>query len=137
MVEVPIFWKLIQRKVSPKPSICFSNRPSSASGVTSRPVTPVPPVVITTSMLGIVDPLLHLGADLVDVVGDDGAVDQHMAVARDALDQRVARLVGLERAGVGNRQHGDVHRLEGLGFVDFVHARILAIAQLAEARRRA
>ena len=52
MVEVPIFWKLIQRKISPKPSMRFSNSPSSASGVTSRPVTPVPPVVITTSTLG-------------------------------------------------------------------------------------
>ncbi len=65
--------------------------------------------------------LLHLGADQRDVVGDDGAVDQDMAVARDALDQRVARLVGLQRARVGNRQHGDVHRLEGLGFIDAVH----------------
>ena len=46
------FWKLTQRKVSPKPSIFFSNNPSSASGVTSRPVTPVPPVEITASMLG-------------------------------------------------------------------------------------
>src|SRR5471030_2587448 len=52
MVEVPIFWKLIQRKVSPKPSIFFSNRDSKASGVTSRPVTPVPPVEITTSTVG-------------------------------------------------------------------------------------
>src|SRR3954470_11149621 len=52
MVEVPIFWKLIQRKVSPKPSIFFSNTLSKASGVTSRPVTPVPPVEITTSISG-------------------------------------------------------------------------------------
>ena len=34
------------------------------------------------------------------VVGDDGAVGQHVAVAGDALGQGVARLVGLERAGV-------------------------------------
>ena len=52
MVEVPIFWKLIQRKVSPKPSMRFSKSPSIASGATSRPVTPVPPVLITTSMPG-------------------------------------------------------------------------------------
>src|SRR3984893_8648091 len=70
---------------------------------------------------GIVDPLLYLGADHLHVVGDDGAVGQHMAVAGDALDQGVARLFGVERAGVGNRQHGDVHGLEGLGLVDPVH----------------
>ncbi len=33
-------------------SVRFSNRGSSASGVTSRPVKPVPPVVITTSIAG-------------------------------------------------------------------------------------
>src|SRR6202521_1671321 len=35
-----------------KPSIRFSNSGSIASGVTSRPVKPVPPVVITTSTAG-------------------------------------------------------------------------------------
>lgn len=35
-----------------KPSISFSNSGFTASGVTSRPVKPVPPVVITTSMPG-------------------------------------------------------------------------------------
>ena len=45
----------------------------------------------------------------------------------DPFDQRVARLVGLERVRVGNRQHGDVDRLEGLGFVTFVHASIVTI----------
>ena len=34
-------------KISPKPSIFLSNKTSIASGVPSRPVTPVPPVVIT------------------------------------------------------------------------------------------
>ena len=33
-----------------KPSIRFSNKGSTASGVTSRPVKPVPPVEMTTSM---------------------------------------------------------------------------------------
>src|ERR1700690_827178 len=33
-----------------KPSIFFSSNGSTASGVTSRPVKPVPPVEITTSM---------------------------------------------------------------------------------------
>src|SRR5690242_2203425 len=35
-----------------KPSMRFSNKGSSASGVTSRPVKPVPPVVMTTSTTG-------------------------------------------------------------------------------------
>src|SRR3989337_2002332 len=39
-------------KTAEKPSIRFSNSGSSASGVTSRPVKPVPPVVITASIAG-------------------------------------------------------------------------------------
>ena len=35
-----------------KPSMRFSNSGSTASGVTSRPVKPVPPVVMTTSIDG-------------------------------------------------------------------------------------
>ena len=35
-----------------KPSMRFSNSGSTASGVTSRPVKPVPPVVMTTSIAG-------------------------------------------------------------------------------------
>ena len=50
IVDVAIFWKLIQRNNSPNPGISFSQTDASASGVTSRPVTPVPPVVITTSI---------------------------------------------------------------------------------------
>ena len=121
MVEVPIFWKLIQRKVSPKPSMLLLEQPLQRLG---RDVAAGDAGAAGADHhldAGIVDPLLHLGADHGDVVGDDGAVDQHVAVAGDALDQGVARLVGLERAGVGHRQHGDVHRLEGLGFVNPVH----------------
>src|SRR3984885_6350284 len=40
-------WKAME-----KPSILFSNKGSIASGVTSRPVKPVPPVVIMTSITG-------------------------------------------------------------------------------------
>src|SRR3984957_16349508 len=40
------------RNSSPKPSMRFSSTRSNASGVTSRPVTPVPPLVITTSICG-------------------------------------------------------------------------------------
>ncbi len=50
--EEPIFCQLIIRNSSPKPGISFSATRSSASGVTSRPVTPVPPVLITTSTAG-------------------------------------------------------------------------------------
>jgi hypothetical protein len=63
-----------------------------------------------------------------------------MAVAVDALDQGVARLVGLERPGVRDSQHGDVHRLEGFRFVDPVHATLLGTSynrHLAAARPRA
>src|SRR5262249_42800709 len=81
--------------------------------------------------VGIVDPLLHLGADLVDIVRHDGAVDQHVAVALDAFDQRVAGLVGFQRASVGYGQHGDVHRLERLALVDAVHAGILRLHHAA------
>src|SRR5215510_1242318 len=41
-------WKAIE-----KPSMRFSNNGSTASGVTSRPVKPVPPVVMTTSTAGV------------------------------------------------------------------------------------
>src|SRR5262245_26436459 len=40
-------WKTVE-----KPSISFSNSGFTASGVTSRPVKPVPPVEMTTSMSG-------------------------------------------------------------------------------------
>ena len=45
-------WKLSIRNSSPNPSIRLSSTRSNASGVTSRPVMPVPPVVITTSIAG-------------------------------------------------------------------------------------
>src|SRR5210317_1394913 len=49
IVEVLICPYEIARKVSPKPSIVLSSSGLTASGVPSRPVTPVPPVVMTTS----------------------------------------------------------------------------------------
>jgi hypothetical protein len=36
--------KLMRRKISPKPGMSFSFTRLRASGVTSRPVRPVPPV---------------------------------------------------------------------------------------------
>ncbi|MNT64944.1 hypothetical protein D3C72_2028870 [compost metagenome] len=51
MVEVPISATEICRKYSPKPSTCLSSRQATASGVLSRPVKPVPPVISTTCTL--------------------------------------------------------------------------------------
>ncbi|CSB50015.1 Uncharacterised protein [Vibrio cholerae] len=45
MVEVPISSKETMRNSSPKPSTSLSNRGLSASGVLSRDVNPVPPVI--------------------------------------------------------------------------------------------
>ena len=48
--EVPTVFRLIVLNTSPKPGICLSAISSSASGVISLPVKPVPPVVIITSI---------------------------------------------------------------------------------------
>ena len=50
MEEVPTVFRLIYLKISPKPGIFFSATSSTASGVISLPVSPVPPVVIITSI---------------------------------------------------------------------------------------
>ena len=52
IVEVPILAWLSMWKAMEKPSIRFSNNGSIASGVTSRPVKPVPPVVMMASTPG-------------------------------------------------------------------------------------
>ena len=49
IVEVPILAWLSMWKAMEKPSMRFSNNGSIASGVTSRPVKPVPPVVMIAS----------------------------------------------------------------------------------------
>ena len=51
IVEVPILAKLSQRKTSPKPGISLPPSWASASGVTSRPVRPVPPVTMMQSII--------------------------------------------------------------------------------------
>ena len=48
--EVPTVSKLTFLNTSPKPGICLSAISSKASGVISLPVSPVPPVVIITSI---------------------------------------------------------------------------------------
>ena len=55
--EVPTVFKLIVLKTSPKPGICLSAISSSASGVISLPVKPVPPVVIITSIFFFFSPV--------------------------------------------------------------------------------
>src|SRR3954467_9177122 len=52
MAEVPILRKLTIRNSAANASMRFSNSGSTASGVTSRPVKPGPPVVTTTSIAG-------------------------------------------------------------------------------------
>ncbi len=48
--EVPTVFKLTYLKISPKPGICLSANSFNASGVISRPVNPVPPVVTIISI---------------------------------------------------------------------------------------
>jgi len=114
IVEVPIFLEADPAEGLAEASIFFSNSPSMASGVTSRPddagarsrSRPRSGDRRSTSSPG------HGSWPRRPVTI---AVGQHWAVACDALDQRVAGLVRLQRGGCRNRQHGDVHRLERLG----------------------
>ena len=99
----------------------FSNSGSSASGVTSRPVKPVPPVVMTTSIAGSAIQAFTRRADLLDVVGDDGAVGERVAGLLDALGERRAGLVVGKLAGVGHREHRDLERYELPALVDARH----------------
>src|SRR5690606_21685786 len=43
-LDVPMSSNETLRNISPNPSTCLSSRTATASGVPSRPVTPVPPV---------------------------------------------------------------------------------------------
>ena len=63
MVDEPISLKEICLKSSPKPSMVLSNKGSNASGVLSRPVKPVPPVVMITCMLS-----LAIHCEVVDLI---------------------------------------------------------------------
>ena len=51
-VEVPISSSESARNNSPKPSTVLSNSTLTASGVLSRPLKPVPPVISTTCTAG-------------------------------------------------------------------------------------
>ena len=52
MVDEAISSYDTQRNNSPNPSTSLSNKADAASGVLSRPVSPVPPEVITISTAG-------------------------------------------------------------------------------------
>ena len=109
---------------SQKPSMRFSNSGSSASGVTSRPVKPVPPVVMTTSTSGSAIQRRTWRRIASRRRRDDGAGGEEVAGRRDPLGQRVAGLVVGQRAGVGDGQHRDVERNELFCFIDGRHAKL-------------
>ncbi len=92
-----------------------------ASGVTSRPVKPVPPVVTIDVDVRVGDPFLHHGADVLDLVAHDVARGERVAGLFDAGGERVAGLVVCEGAGVRHRQHGDADGDEGAAFVETGH----------------
>ena len=100
-----------------KPSIRFSNSGSTASGVTSRPVKPVPPVVMMASTPASAIHFRIDGADRLDVVGDDVARGELVAGPGQPVGERRAGLVVGERARVRDRQHRDVERDEGPGLI--------------------
>ncbi len=70
---------------------------------------------------GIGDPLLHASADLLNVVGDDGAVGDRMTRLLDTLDERGAGPIVRKVAGVRHGEHRDLQRDELPGLVDAGH----------------
>ena len=115
IVEVGLL-SLTSRNIVEKPSIFFSNSGSTASGVTSRPVKPVPPVVITTSMnLSAIQSFTRWRIAFY-VVLDDRPLGQRVAGGADALGQRVAGLVVGALAGIGHREYRDLERNELAAF---------------------
>ena len=61
------------------------------------------------------------GADLLDVVLDDGPAGQRVAVPGQTLHQQGPGLVGRLVAGVGDGHHRDLQRIEGEALVDTRH----------------
>ena len=98
-VEVPTFWKETIWKTVEKPSTSFSNNGLMASGVTSRPVKPVPPVVMITSIAGSFD---HdstrslsddrSGDTLAQMIGAAGHEVADRAIVKDDVPQIGARV---------------------------------------------
>ena len=111
-------WKTVE-----KPSISFSNSGLTASGVTSRPVKPVPPVVITTSIAGIGDPGLHLGSDRGHVVLDDGSAATSWPAAA-IISARVSPDLSSAAARVSDTVSTAMRTgMKGRALVDLRHAR--------------
>ncbi len=120
IADVPILAWLIIRNMVAKPSIRFSNSGSSASGVTSRPVKPVPPVVMIASTPGSAIQALTCARILSTssvTIAAPRACGRHL----DPFSQHRAGLVVRHLARVGNGQDGDVERDEISGLVDTGH----------------
>ena len=121
IVEAPILAWLSMWKAIEKPSIRFSNSGSIASGVTSRPVKPVPPVVMMASTPA---SAIHR-LTMTRIASTSSMMISRAAsvwpAAVEPLGQRGAGLVVRQRAGVRDRQHRDVERHEGSCFVDGGH----------------
>jgi hypothetical protein len=78
-------------------------------------------VVRITSTRRIGDPGAQAVGDAVAVVGDDVARGQDVPCRRQPVDQRVARAVFGQAAGIGHGQDGDADGEEGPGGVDPAH----------------
>ena len=112
IVEVPILAWLSMWNAIENPSIRFSNSGSIASGVTSRPVKPVPPVVMMTSIPGSAIHRLTM-TRIASTSSIDDLARREMVTGRgEPLRQRSPGFVVRQRARVGNRQHRDVERDE-------------------------
>ena len=108
-------------KTSEKPSMRFSKIGSSASGVTSRPVKPVPPVVMITSIAASFDHDSTRSRILsVSSVTMSRAASLWPAASMRSASVCAGFVVG-ERARVGDGQHGDADRDERPAFVKTRH----------------
>ena len=104
-----------------KPSMRFSNSGSIASGVTSRPVKPVPPVVMMTSIAGSAIQAFTCARIFSTSSVTIARAADRMAGLLDPLGQRRAGFVVGELAGVRHRQHRDLQRDEVSLVVDAGH----------------
>ena len=111
-VDVPTLWKLTRCQTTLKPSISLSNSGRTASGVTSRPVRPVPPVVTTASIIG---SAIHLRITARMAFTSSGTMALSASscpASRHARRQQMARRIRLIRPRIRDRHHADAQRLE-------------------------
>ena len=105
----------------------FSNSGSIASGVTSRPVKPVPPVVMTTSTPGSAIHVSTMSRIASTSSVHDLARGETVSGGGEPVLQGGAGFVVIQRARVGNGQHRDVERDErGRLLGCTLHYRLLA-----------